>query len=113
MNPEIADKLYFSIGEASRIAGVEPHVLRYWEAEFSCLRPRKDKTGRRNYRKKDLEIILHIKDLLYDQKYSIAGAKKKMKGREEGDRRTKERDLISTLKRVKKDLRSVLKNLSG
>ena len=112
MNPEIADKLYFSIGEASRIAGVEPHVLRYWESEFSCLRPRKDKAGRRNYRKKDLEIILYIKDLLYGQRYSIAGAKKKMKGREKGERRTKERDLMSTLKGVKKDLQSVLKTLS-
>ncbi len=113
MNPEIPDKLYFSIGEASRIAGVEPHVLRYWESEFSCLRPRKDESGRRNYQKKDLETILRIKDLLYRQRYSIAGAKRKMmRGREEGSQGTKERDLISTLKGVKKDLQSVLKGLS-
>ncbi len=112
MNPEMPDKLYFSIGEASRIAEVEPHVLRYWESEFSCLRPRKDKTGRRNYRKKDLEIILHIKDLLYGQRYSIAGAKIKLRGAGERERRARERDLMSTLKGVKKDLQSVLKTLS-
>lgn len=112
MNPEIPDKLYFSIGEASRIAEVEPHVLRYWGSEFSCLRPLKDKAGRRNYRKKDLETILHIKDLLYRQRYSIAGAKKKMKDKEERSRMAKGRNLIVTLKEVKKDLQSVLNILS-
>ncbi len=112
MNSEIPNKLYFSIGEASRIAGVESHVLRYWESEFSCLRPRKDKSGRRNYQKKDLETILHIKDLLYCQRYSIAGAKRKMKEREEGERGAKKKNFVSTLKGVKKDLQSVLKALS-
>lgn len=112
MNPEIADKLYFSIGEASRIAEVEPHVLRYWESEFSGLRPYKGRIGRRKYRKKDIEIILHIKSLLYDQKYSIAGAKKKLKGAGERELIAKERDLRSTLKGVKKDLQSVLRILS-
>jgi len=112
MNPEIPDKLYFSIGEASRIAEVEPHVLRYWESEFSSLRPRKDRAGRRNYQKKDLETIFYIKDLLYCQKYSIAGAKKKMRGSAEGKQRVKEGNLISTLKGVKKDLQSVLNILS-
>lgn len=112
MNPEIPDKLYFSIGEASRIAGVEPHVLRYWESEFSYLRPGKDKAGRRNYRKKDLEIIFHIKDLLYRQRYSIAGAKRKMREKDEREERAKGGALMSALKGVRKDLQSVLKTLS-
>jgi len=112
MNPDIPDKLYFSIGEASRIAEVEPHVLRYWESEFSGLRPRKDKAGRRNYQKKDIEIILRIKDLLYHQRYSIAGAKKKMMEKGEREQRAKERDLTATLQTVRKGLRSVLKLLA-
>ena len=112
MNPEIPDKLYFSIGEAGHIAGVEPHVLRYWESEFSCLRPRKDSAGRRNYRKNDLETILRIKDLLYGQGYSIAGAKRKIKEKEEGSQRAKRRNLISTLNEMRKDLQSILTILS-
>lgn len=113
MNLQIPDKLYFSISEASDIAGVEPHVLRYWESEFSYLRPRKDTAGRRNYRKKDLETILRIKDLLYRQRYSIAGAKKKLRGKEERIKNTKEKDLTLALKRVRKDLRSLLNTLSS
>lgn len=112
MNPEIADKLYFSIGEAGRIAGVEPHVLRYWESEFGCLRPRKDSAGRRNYRKKDLEIILQIKDLLYRQRYSIAGAKRRMKDKEQIIPGGKGKDLTSALREVRKGLQAVLDILS-
>jgi len=110
MNSEIPDKLYFSIGEASHIAGVQPHVLRYWESEFSSLRPRKDnKAGRRNYQKKDIETILQIKDL---QRYSIAGAKKKLRGKEGKEQIAKERNLVSTLKEVRKELQTVLNILS-
>ena len=111
MSPQIPDKLYFSIAEASQIAGLRPHVLRYWESEFSCLKPDKDKAGRRRYRRKDIETILHIKDLLYNQRYNIAGAKKKMK--EKGRERSEEGELISTLRQIGKDLQSILKKVSG
>ncbi|MCK4326407.1 MerR family transcriptional regulator [bacterium] len=110
MSPQIPDKLYFSIGEVSQIAGLRPHVLRYWESEFSCLKPEKDKAGRRSYRRKDIETILHIKDLLYNQRYNIAGARKKMK--EKGGEKPEEGELTSTLRQIGKDLQSVLKMVS-
>ncbi len=71
----IPNKLYFRIGEVSRIAGVKPHVLRYWETEFSVLDPKKSGAGHRLYRRKDVEIILEIKHLLYEKRYTIEGAR--------------------------------------
>src|SRR5512135_1794599 len=71
------DKLFYKIGEVSRIVGVEPYVLRYWETEFSFLKPRKNKSGQRVYIKKDLELILQIKKLLYQERYTIEGVRKK------------------------------------
>lgn len=76
--PEIPDKLFFKIGEVAEITKVEPHVLRYWESEFGLLRPEKSKTGQRVYRKKDIETILEIKMLLYKERFSIEGAKKRI-----------------------------------
>jgi len=73
--PEIPDKLYFKIGEVSEILGVEPYVLRYWETEFSQLTPKKSGTGHRLYRRKDVELLLRIKHLLYEQRFTIEGAK--------------------------------------
>ncbi|MFH1981254.1 MAG: MerR family transcriptional regulator [Pseudomonadota bacterium] len=77
----IPDKLYFRVGEVSRIAGVEAHVLRFWESEFSQIRPKRTSSGQRLYRKKDVETILDIKDLLYRQKYTIPGARQHLKNR--------------------------------
>ena len=74
--PEIPNKLYFRIGDVSRLLGVEPHVLRYWETEFSALKPKKGGTGQRLYRRKDVETALEIKRLLYDRRYTIEGARK-------------------------------------
>jgi DNA-binding transcriptional MerR regulator len=71
------DKLFYKIGEISRIAGVEPYVLRYWESEFSFLKPRKSKSGQRIYIKKDLELILRIKEMLYQERYTIEGVRKR------------------------------------
>jgi DNA-binding transcriptional MerR regulator len=71
----LPDKLYFRIGEASRLLGLPPHVLRYWETEFPSLAPKKSPGGQRMYRRKDLELLLMIKHLLYDQKFTIAGAR--------------------------------------
>jgi DNA-binding transcriptional MerR regulator len=74
--PEIPDKLYFRIGEVSRLAGIKPYVLRFWETEFSTLGPKKSGKGHRLYRRKDVELVLEIKRLLYDKRYTIEGARK-------------------------------------
>lgn len=71
-------KTYYSIREVCDKTSLEPHVLRYWESEFSLLRPKKNRAGNRAYREKDIEIVLIIKRLLYDEKYTIPGAKKKL-----------------------------------
>ena len=68
-------KLYYSIGEVSKITELKPYVLRYWETEFKQLRPSKNNAGNRTYRQKDIDIILRIKDLLYNQKFTIEGAR--------------------------------------
>src|SRR5512142_2870393 len=73
--PEIPDKLYFKIGEVSELLGVEPYVLRYWETEFPQLTPKKSGTGHRLYRRKDVELLLRIKFLLYEQRFTIEGAR--------------------------------------
>lgn len=74
-SPEIPDKLYYPIREVAQITGVEPYVLRFWEKEFPAIRPPKGGTGHRRYRRKDIETILEIKRLLYDQGFTIAGAR--------------------------------------
>jgi len=77
--PPIPDKLYFKIGEVSQLVGVEPYVLRYWESEFPSLSPRKSNTGQRMFRRKDVEMLLNIKQLLYEKKFTIEGARKALK----------------------------------
>ncbi|MCL5024232.1 MAG: MerR family transcriptional regulator [Nitrospirae bacterium] len=72
------DKLFYKIGEVSKIADVEPYVLRYWETEFSFLKPRKNKSGQRVYVKRDLELVLQIKKLLYEERYTIEGVRKRL-----------------------------------
>jgi DNA-binding transcriptional MerR regulator len=74
-SPEIPDKLYFRIGEVSALLGVEPYVLRYWETEFPSLAPKKSGTGHRLYRRKDVELLLRIKYLLREKRYTIEGAR--------------------------------------
>ena len=76
----IPQKLFFKIGEVCEIAGVQAHVLRYWETEFPMLAPQKNRAGQRTYRRRDVEMALRIKELLYDEQYTIAGAKKKLAG---------------------------------
>jgi DNA-binding transcriptional MerR regulator len=73
--PEIPDKLYFKIGEVSELLGVEAYVLRYWESEFPILSPKKSGTGHRLYRRKDVELLLRIKHLLYEKRFTIEGAR--------------------------------------
>ena len=71
-------KMYYSISEVSEMTDVKPHVLRYWESEFPTLRPKKNRAGNRNYRPKDIKAILVIRDLLYKEKFTISGARKKL-----------------------------------
>src|SRR6266567_8909970 len=73
---EIPDKLYFRIGEVARLAGIKPYVLRFWETEFSVLDPKKSGTGHRLYRRKEVQLVLEIKRLLYEKRYTIEGARK-------------------------------------
>src|SRR5580765_9061884 len=74
----IPEKIYFKIGEVCDLVGVQAHVLRYWETEFSVLSPQKNKSGQRSYRRRDVEIALRIKQLLYNEMFTIAGARKKI-----------------------------------
>lgn len=102
------DKLFYKIGEVSTIAEVEPHVLRYWESEFPFLKPRKNETGQRVYTRKDLELILQIKNLLYREKYTIAGVRKKF-----GSSTLRKNAVsIETIQGVKKRLKEILETLN-
>ena len=76
---EISNKLYFRIGEVAKIVGVKPYVLRYWETEFPILKPGKTPSRHRLYRRRDVETLLDIKRLLYEEGFTIAGAKKRLK----------------------------------
>jgi len=78
----IPDKLYFKIGEVSQVTGVEPYVLRYWESEFRIVSPERSRSKQRLYTRKDVELILEIKRLLYHERYTIEGAKKRLMGKE-------------------------------
>ncbi|MFO1519259.1 MAG: MerR family transcriptional regulator [bacterium] len=82
----IPDKLYFKIGEVAEIVGVKPYVLRYWETEFPDIAPGKSRTNQRLYKRKELEKILQIRDLLYREKYTINGARKRLKELERGEK---------------------------
>lgn len=75
---KIPDKLYFRISEVGKLTALEPYVLRYWESEFKLIKPIRTKSRHRLYRRKDLEILFEIKKLLYEEQYTIAGAKKRL-----------------------------------
>jgi DNA-binding transcriptional MerR regulator len=81
---EIPDKLFFKIGEVCDLVGVQAHVLRYWESEFPMLQPQKNRAGQRTYRRKDVEMAMRIKELLYGEGFTIAGAKRKLAGEGRG-----------------------------
>lgn len=103
------DKRYFRIGEVSRIIGVEPYVLRYWETEFPQIKPSRADSNQRTYQRKDLEIILEIKRLLYEDKMTIEGARQKLR------RRATESDPPDRrfFEDIKTELRDILKTLSS
>ena len=105
---EWQNKLYFKIGEISQIAGIAPSVVRFWETEFNFIKPERSDTGQRLYRKKDLETIITIKNLLYNQKFTIAGAKKYLKEKEiEAEKQN------NLLKEIKEELQAVKKILDS
>jgi DNA-binding transcriptional MerR regulator len=80
-HPGIPDKLFFRIGEVSQIVGVEPYVLRYWESEFRAVSPKKSNSGHRMFRRRDVELLLEIKRLLYERKYTVEGARRALSER--------------------------------
>jgi DNA-binding transcriptional MerR regulator len=99
------DKRYFRIGEVSRIIGVEPYVLRYWESEFPQIRPSRADSKQRTYQRKDLEIIIEIKRLLYDEKMTIEGAKQRLTAmKRSGSNPIDPKDFIRDLKRELQDI---------
>ena len=84
-DPEIPNKLYFRIGEVAKLAGIKPYVLRFWESEFNSLGPKKSGTGHRLYRRKDVELVLEIKRLLYEKRFTIEGARKVLEAKPKRD----------------------------
>jgi DNA-binding transcriptional MerR regulator len=118
---EIPDKLYFRIGEVARLVGVEPYVLRYWESEFPTLAPKKSGSGHRLYRRKDVELLLEIKRLLYEKRYTIQGARQYLGGQGRGVQhkpvlRTEQGELfdptVSVLEEIRKELTELIAILS-
>ena len=109
--PELPDKQYFKIGEVARITGVKPHVLRYWESEFSAIRPQKSKTNQRLYRRRDVELLITIKQLLYQEGYTIAGAARRLRelSREKKQGGTSDLELLKRLRAELEELVELVK----
>jgi DNA-binding transcriptional MerR regulator len=114
MSEPIAKKVYYSIGEVCDLTGLKPHVLRYWETQFEVLNPTKNRAGNRVYRSKDIELVLLVKHLLYEQKYTIEGANKRLNGMRKDGELTEERqevlgpEVLSGMKDELEALRDVL-----
>jgi len=118
--PLSPERLYYRIGEVSRITGLRPHVLRYWESEFKIIRPHKGESLHRLYRRRDLELILKIKRLLYEEGFTISGAKKKIRDLERIENRDtklavieessgrKNRELLLEVREELKGIRKIL-----
>ncbi|MBE9570375.1 MAG: MerR family transcriptional regulator [Proteobacteria bacterium] len=102
------DKRYFRIGEASRIIGVEPYVLRYWESEFPQVRPERADSNQRTYQREDLENLLTVKKLLYEEKMTIEGAKRRLR-QEKGDKISVDSAFLDD---IKTELSKILKMLT-
>ncbi len=114
-----AARMFYQIREVSELEGIKPHVLRYWETEFPQLRPEKGSTGQRIYREKDLQLIRRIKQLLYQEKFTVAGAKRRLAGELKPDKLQmdlklglRENQLLNTILRVKKELKGLIHMLN-
>jgi DNA-binding transcriptional MerR regulator len=113
-------RLYYSISEVSDMIGVKPHVLRYWETQFKMLRPKKGRGGARMYRKRDVEILFEVKQLLYDHRFTIAGARRKLlddRGNKEQMEltfaRTDREEMLRALRRDLEGLLNLLQSPNG
>ena len=104
-------KLYYSIGEVSELTGLKSYVLRYWETEFPLLKPPKNRAGNRTYRQKDIDILLDIKDLLYNKKYTIDGARSVLRGGDSADGTKPDNTISEKQKIIVKKIRDDLKNI--
>ena len=113
----IPNKLYFKIGEVSSITGVEPYVLRYWESEFKAIKPARTQSKQRIYRRKDVELILEVKKILYEEKFTIAGARKRLQEVKSQDKKqlnfdfTVQKDHQKILGEIKAELKALRKLL--
>ena len=117
MAARLPDKIYFKIGEVSEIVGVEPYVLRYWETEFELLKPAKAPSKHRLYKKRDVELLLEIKRLLYTEGFTIEGARKKLKETKKEEKNQLKLPLAdqkykNALVKIKRELKSLRKLLS-
>jgi len=109
------DKLYYSISEVAQITGIKPYVLRFWEKEFGLLRPKKNKAGNRSYQQKDIDLINQIKHLLYEEGYTIEGAKSKLKNLRHDDLGpvvAEKMRLQNLLAEIRKEISALLEILS-
>jgi DNA-binding transcriptional MerR regulator len=108
-------KLFYRIHEVAEITGLKPYVLRYWETQFKELSPEKDKNDQRRYRQSDVELILKIKDLLYNQKFQISGARQWIRAQAIPARRAKRREptRLSVLKGIRAELHDLMNRLSA
>lgn len=110
----IIKKAYYSIGDVCELTGLKPHVLRYWETQFSALRPSKNSAGNRVYRPKEIELVLLVKRLLYDEKYTIDGANQKIQEmRKSGDlqeerKQAVEPEVLAAFKEELEELKEIL-----
>jgi DNA-binding transcriptional MerR regulator len=109
MDPRIPDKQYFRIGEVAKIAQVEPYVLRFWESEFSQLRPAKSKSGQRLYARKDVALALRIRDLLYEEGFTISGARRALRTSEAGSDGEVPPRTRAALDRIRKEVQELLR----
>jgi|TARA_B100000902_G_scaffold33981_1_gene40854 DNA-binding transcriptional MerR regulator len=120
-NTNSIKKLYYSIGEVSKITDLKQYVLRYWETEFKQLNPNKNKAGNRTYRQKDIDLILDIKNLLYKEKFTIEGARKMLSQPQKNAKEVvkSEKSVVSngldkkTLVKIRSDLKSILDDLQN
>lgn len=111
MGAPIPDKLFFRIGEVAELTGVPPYVLRYWESEFKLLRPRKNNAGQRVYRKHEVQLVLRIKSLLYEERLTLEGAKKRLQQEARG--RTQQLELPVPDEHTVQLLREIRARLEG
>jgi DNA-binding transcriptional MerR regulator len=115
MNEPIAKKAYYSIGEVCDLTGLKPHVLRYWETQFDVLSPNKNRAGNRVFRPKEIEVILLVKHLLYEEKYTIEGARQKLQDmRKAGELEEERQDVLEpeVLSGMKAELQELLQVLT-